>query len=129
MCENYIINAQHRNRNPNKSQWVISELKENELFNTACISEWIEGAAKKGFGVQKNGTHLDVLGICKDRITDLKIAKFVADHNDDWHGYPANYRKHKQDTPTTNILHKWLDEQLITKSQMCKIVRGQKCKL
>ena len=125
----YTFNPQHRDGNPNKSQWIIIEADEKSLFETSYSAGWKDTENKKCFGIKKSETNIIVLGKCKDRITNLKIAKFVSDHQDNWHGYPANYRTNQQDKPTTNILQKWVEENLITKSKMGKIARGQKCNL
>lgn len=125
----YTINPQHRDGNPNKSQWIVIESDEVSLFETSYTAGWKDEDDKKCFGIKKSGTSISILGVCKDRITDLKIAKFVSNHQLTWHGYPANYRINQQDKPTTTILEKWVEEELITKSKMGKIARGQKCNL
>lgn len=123
----YVINTQHRDRNPNKSQWTVAETDERSLFNVA-ISEWLEISSNNAYGIKKTGASLDVLGICVDRTTNLKIAKFKGDQ-DVWHGYPANYRINQHDKPSPTILEKWKQAELISKSDMAKISRGQKCNL
>lgn len=125
----YVINPQHRDGNPNKSQWTIVEDSEYVLFGTAQSSGWLDVSIKKGFGIKKNGVLIDQLGLWTDRTTILKIAKFVGDHQDEWHGYPANFRQNAHDRPTTDVLRKWNEAEYISKSQMGKITRGQKCNL
>lgn len=125
----YTINPQHRDGNPNKSQWTVLEADEKSIFDVSYSAGWKDEDDKKCFGIKNSGTTLSVIGRCKDRIIDLKIAKFVSDHQFIWHGYPANYRTNQQDKPSTSILKKWVDEDFITKSKMGKITRGQKCDL
>jgi len=125
----YVINPQHRDGNPHKSQWTVSQAAECSLFNTSNSSGWLDFSSKKGFGINKTEAAIDQLGLWTDRVTVLKIAKFVGDQQDQWHGYPANFRQNAQDRPTTTILRKWNYVDYITKAQMGKITRGQKCDL
>jgi hypothetical protein len=125
----YVINSQHRDGNPNKSQWTLSKTGECSLFNTANSSGWLDFSSKKGFGINKTGAILDQLGVWTDRVTVLKIAKFVGDHQDEWHGYPLNYRKNQHDKPTVGVLNLWLKSGLISKPDMARIKTGKQCNL
>jgi hypothetical protein len=41
----------------------------------------------------------------EDQIGDLWIAKFVSDHNSEWHGYPV--RPVKSDIPPAGAIEAW----------------------
>ena len=132
MNSSYEPNLLHRNHNPNKSQWIISKKDEHGLFKQTYSSNWIYNDNNKltGFGIKKNNNRTVLLGysaVIYGR-KELKIAKFIENQNI-WHGYPADYRTHKADTPSTEILKIWFDDGYINKKNMCKILKGQKCNL
>ena len=61
---------------------------------------------------------------------ELKIAKFVdSNHNEKWHGYPANYIKNSQDRPSAKVLELWNTAGYISTATMKKIKGGQPCNL
>lgn len=128
----YKPNPQHRNDNPNKSQWAISKKEERGIFKLTCSFNWIYNNNNKslGFGIKKDNNRTVLLGYSAGIYgrKELKIAKFIENQNT-WHGYPADYRTHKADTPPTEILKKWFDDGYINKKNMCKILKGQKCNL
>jgi hypothetical protein len=126
---NYVINPQHRDGNPHKSQWTVSQAAECSLFNTSNSSGWLDFSSKKGFGINKTEAAIDQLGLWTDRVTVLKIAKFVGDQQDQWHGYPANYRKNQHDKPAISVLNLWFVSDLISKADMSRIKLGKKCNL
>lgn len=131
----YRINPNHRNNNCHKSQWKINKNDEISLFNLTYNSQWIFNDNKNkstGFGIKKNGVNqIELLGYSATihgQIRELKIAKFVENKNN-WHGYPADYRLNKADTPPNIILKNCLNYNYINKKNMCKILKGQKCNL
>ena len=131
----YSINPNHRNNNCHKSQWKINKNDEISLFNLTYNSQWIFNDNKNkstGFGIKKNGVNqIELLGYSAtihNQLRELKIAKFVENQNN-WHGYPADYRVNKDDTPPNCILKMWINGNYINKKIMCKILKGQKCNL
>ena len=50
-------------------------------------------------------------------------------HNNEWHGYRADFIKKTQDRPPLNFLVSLKENGLLTKSKMMRISRGQKCKI
>jgi hypothetical protein len=81
----YSPNPQHRDNNPNKSQWIITEGEEMNCFKTAYHKGWVTGS--NAWGLHYIQDELTYLGIGINRCTDLFIAKFKNDisHNT-WHG-------------------------------------------
>ena len=125
----YCFNTQHRDGNPNKSQWTIDTDQEIDVF--CCMAD-------HGWGFQDNGwslfikedSSIDYLGFIQSRKAKVFIAKFVVDTNHNaWHGYPADYQVRAQDVPHKDILRKWKDENYLTKAKMRKIMMGQPCKI
>jgi len=122
----YLCHPHHRNGNPNKSQWDLSEQRELDLFGLAFENQWLLDSV--GWGVAKMNNTLEYLGVSTDRLTRLFIAKFVATGTN-WHGYPADHQRNQQDIPATAIQRKWLDDRVVPPSKIRKISKGQPCSL
>lgn len=123
----YRAVSYHRNGTKSKSQWLISVDDEIGLFANAKK----EGYTSIGTGhsVWVVDSQLLDLGITTSGIT-TKLARFVdGTHTDNWHGYPANYISAKSDIPPTCVLHKWADQNFISKSDITKIQKQRPCKL
>jgi hypothetical protein len=72
---------------------------------------------------------LSQIGI-SDQQEVLKIAKFKDSNSTrEWHGYPADYCRRKQDRPSIRILMDWKDRGLISKTKMDKIKQYKRCSL
>lgn len=123
----YQFNEQHRNRNPNKSQWDIS--RDDELTVFGYAASWnclMEGS---GWGLHTNCGSPQYLGTVPDGRQSF-IAKFVsADNLDTWHGYPADYISNHHDIPDPKILSLWAENKLISRPKARKIMRGQPCSI
>ncbi|MDR0307029.1 MAG: hypothetical protein LBI42_09370 [Chitinispirillales bacterium] len=123
----YFASSVHRNRQPNKSQWVISVVQEVECFIESQINNWIEGIFS--WGMISDGNNLIVLGKSVYN-EELKLAKFVTKNDDGvWHGYPADFCKNFQDRPGIKILQKWRNCGHIEKHHITKIRQGKTCSL
>ncbi|HEY8035876.1 MAG TPA: hypothetical protein VIF37_09845 [Methylobacter sp.] len=125
----YLPNPQHRDGNPNKSQWLIDIDHEINVFKCMDRNSW--GSEENGWGlfINNNGS-LNYLGVIQARNIEVFIAKFVTDKNHNaWHGYPADYQFKAQDVPDKSILLKWKEENFLTKSIIRKIMKGQPCKI
>lgn len=140
MCNyTYIPNRNHHNNNPDKSQWTITEDEEISCFNLMYQSGWKDEDGKYGWGLKYTSpiatqfAILEKIGLTQQReIT--KIARFehsdtFADGHVEWHGYPIDYQRRRSDIPVSKVLQLWVNARLITKSQMSKIQRMQKCNL
>jgi hypothetical protein len=69
-----------------------------------------------------------ILGVIEDHETEVFVAKFVSDPNQQWHGYPADHKK-RQDRPGWPLLRKWIDLELAPGPKIRKIGCGQRCTL
>ena len=123
----YQCNPSHRNNSPQKSQWTISTTDEIAIFNHSESQGWI--LEECGWGLHIFRDKPQWLGIAKDKIRKLFIAKFVRKLSSPWHGYPADHSRLAQDVPHEIIVSSWIDKQLISKAKARKILRGMKCSL
>lgn len=124
---NYSPNPEHRNNNPCKSQWIITEKEEIECFRVAYDKGWTN--ERDAWGLHYSQNTIAYLGIAENRTINLFIAKFKNDvpHNN-WHGYPADYQRKPQDIPDKEILSKWITNNVLAKAKIRKIMAGQPCK-
>lgn len=124
----YRPNQEHRNNNPNKSQWRIPIDAEVETFDYTYQQNWID--KNEGWGLHIVNKNPKNLGVSKDLSRRLFIAKFVsANMTGVWHGYPADYRCNTQDIPNRNVLRNWGDRLLFSRAKIRKILKGQPCNL
>lgn len=128
----YTSVKQHReNVNVDKSLWTISIEDEIECFKRTIGNLWkdVDGKCAWGIHVLGNSLSIEILG--KNRENEhLKIAKFVKDdYCESWHGYPADYRKKRNDKPPEKVLIEWRDKGYIKKHQIGKIRSGKVCNL
>jgi hypothetical protein len=111
---------------PNKSCWLISNEDEIECFITSNTSSWTE--SNIGWGLKSVDGEIQVIGESTQRV-ELKLAKFIGDQNDLWHGYPADYIMKNQDRPSATVLKMWCESGFIVKHQLLKIRQGKQCNL
>lgn len=124
----YVINKQHRDGNPLKSQWIISEHEELRCFALAQEEGWLLGEI--GWGLHITDAGPDWLGMNRNRENRVFIAKFVGvTIVDQWHGYPADYRNNCHDIPKESVLRSWMKGNLIKLASIRKIAKGQPCSL
>lgn len=125
----YSIDPQHRDDNPKKSQWRISEADEEACFLRAHREGWQEEQDTYWSYYVSNGA-VDYLGVAVDRARRLIVAKFVGKGKPlDWHGYPADHQMHQQDVPPLPIRNMWLKEGLMRPQVISKIGKQQRCRL
>ena len=124
----YVHNTVHRNNAPNKSQWLITDNEERDVFLTTIQRKWIEDGI--GWGLYFINDHLDYLGVCPRRSNMLFIAKFVnGSVKRVWHGYPADYCNRGRDIPVESVLNDWERNNLVGPAKISKIARGKPCTL
>lgn len=131
----YVYLPYHRGKaTQDKNVWMISETEELDCFKTARSSKWIGDSVGWGLWycvIFNSDTPKYIpmnLGVNFHQEL-LFIAKFTF-NNSEWHGYPADYiRRSKNDKPDTETLTKWVDLEMITKSQMSKIKQCKPCNL
>ncbi|NEP56261.1 MAG: hypothetical protein F6K31_04460 [Symploca sp. SIO2G7] len=128
----YIPKIDHRNNNPNKSQWTITESEEIDCFNNSFSSQWID-QFYTSWGLYFDNNEVSYLGISaknEPESCQLFIAKFIdSNQNNEWHGYPANHSRNQQDIPPETVTQDWIEKEYLRRATIRKITRGQKCKL
>jgi len=120
--ESYKVNLKHRSQKPKKdcTQWIVSEWQELRLFIEAEANNWV---CKKNclWGISKNNDGLIPLG--KTDTSDVYMAKYITNINNEWHGYPVSPAR-EADRPPTTILDSWIDKGFINKAKSRKIIKG-----
>ncbi len=123
----YQFNQQHRDSNPNKSQWEINQRDELNAFLRAANSNWRVGDNAWGLHIMIDTPHY--LGRVPGNRRSF-IAKFVIDSNHNaWHGYPADHILNAHDVPNQEVLLSWVRNKFIGTPKMRKIIRGQPCNI
>jgi len=121
--DSYKVNRKHRDQvaKADCTQWIVSEWEEVRLFTVAKKNEWI---CPKNclWAIEGNGKKFTELGKTDKDLA--YIAKYVTNHNHEWHGYPVTPSR-SADRPPTAILDCWRNGNIITKSQQGKIVKGK----
>lgn len=106
----------------------MDEWEELRLFALASEMKWTAfGSAKQRvlWAISSNGTTQTKLGegdVCGKTI-DLYIAKYVADSNDQWHGYPVAPRA--ADVPPASVVTAWKRAGLVSKVVENRILTGK----
>ena len=107
-----------------KSQWTISQQEELAVYQNSINNNWLAGVFYWGLHLQGNAPQQ--LGVYKQPSSfGLKIAKFVGDQQNNWHGYPVAHWLSPWDKPTDEVLMKWKDAGIINKAKMAKIHKGK----
>jgi hypothetical protein len=124
----YISSPAHRGRpSPSKSSWILSLPEEVRCFEQASTNGWASGRHR--WGNWLTAGKLTPLGM-NHWSEELHIARFVdGGPNTPWHGFPADYRRNKQDRPPVHVLAAWRDAGIIEKHVIAKIRMGKRCSL
>ncbi|MCL7721146.1 hypothetical protein [Actinobacillus pleuropneumoniae] len=124
----YIVNNQHRNQNPNKSQWCIRVPEERDLFVSSFNSCWFHPDNQWCFGIIPNNKKPTILGISASNDPlpqqELHFAKFVCDQNV-WHGYPFGRASSDLNQIPKSVLDSWKKEGYISNAVRSKIHKGR----
>jgi len=119
----YQVNGHHRDKNPNKSQWIVSPRDEVNVFVNSYNNRWFDDHDNDiTFGLKVTNNKLEVLGTTVKK-KNSKVAKFSL-YSNIWHGYPADLLE-KKDIPSTRILREWRNSGYISKKQCSNIVQGR----
>lgn len=121
----YFHHPDHRNSNPNKSQWTITREEERASFSQAFAEDWLRDT--DGWGLHTPSGLPEYLGTALDR--KVFVAKFVGGPGTPWHGYPADHQQRAQDIPHEAALQSWMNLGLLTAPKIRKIAKGQRCNL
>lgn len=82
------------------------------------------------WGLHLAGGRPNVLGATPLPTTfPVKIAKFVGDDQQNWHGYPVAHWLSPWDRPGANVLLAWETAGIIRRAARAKIQRGKRCAL
>lgn len=122
--KSYKINDKHRKNaaREDRTQWKISDFYEIKLFAEGQLNGWICDNDSTIWSIEKsNGTHT-ILGT--NGSSDAKLAKYVVDNNDEWHGYPVSPIR-SGDKPPSCILEDWERKGLISRPERRKINSGK----
>lgn len=124
----YVFDPNHRNRTPRKSQWSISEIEEQTVFEDSVVKQWRDGP--EGWGVYYPEGTIDYLGLDHTHSKRVFIAKFRSNQQEViWHGYPVDHSYSTYDTPPSEIIRNWLSNGLISRPKASKVIQGKKCNL
>ncbi|EON88413.1 hypothetical protein [Plesiomonas shigelloides] len=119
----YKVNPKHRKQKAKNdcTQWLVSEWDELDLFVYGRNNAWVDNKNNVWSinGSIGNWTKLGTTGT-----NDAYMAKYVVDHNGEWHGYPVCPEK-DADRPPTNILDDWKAKGIIDKATQAKINKGR----
>lgn len=121
--DSYKVNPQHRGRLPQgqKSRWTVDQWEELRLFSLAKEHEWKCREDHILWALSSRATALQAVGT--DGKEDLFIAKYVADHQHQWHGYPVSPRQF--DIPPSEVIKAWVKDGLVSKAVGDRILRGK----
>lgn len=128
----YIVVSYHRNNSlKDKSLWTIDEEVEINCFKESQEKIWVQDYISWGMDYEsiKEKVVIKPIGNSEHN-EELKIGRFIdSGKNNIWHGYPANYRRKKQDIPPTKVLLNWVGLGILKKHQVTKIKQQKKCNL
>ena len=99
----------------------------NNIINYCGMAKMNDSISDENFwGVLWDGAVCHPLGMTPHRQSS-KIARFVcAAQPRVWHGYPVDYVNDPQhDCPGYEVLHKWAEQGIISKSKIAKLIGGQ----
>lgn len=126
----YEPKADHRmmSSSDQKSQWLITEKKEEEIFRNALDNNWVDKSMSVwSFCNESEVNNFIVLGRDyrakfkqKMNFIELYISKHVKHREDYWHGYPVNP---VSDYPPSEILIKWSEFGISTR-RLVKLNKG-----
>jgi len=126
----YSFHPDHRNGNPEKSQWTIQPDAELATFESAMSRSWRDETTAWGL-FPLDAPHK--LGISAKNATlwprNLFMAKYVSSDSLTWHGYPADPVRRTSDCPPDDVANMWLKTRLVPKSFIRKSRKRQPCSL
>lgn len=119
----YVLNQKHRVAQPTTvaSVWRVSDWQEVALCSEAAIRNWTCSKGALWNTSEKFGANEYLIG--EDQKGNLWVAKFVSDHNSEWHGYPV--RPVKYDIPPAQAIRAWCEIGRIDASDARRIQKGQ----
>jgi hypothetical protein len=126
----YLIHPHHRNGMADKAQWRIRVPQEVSVFATSLQRNWTDQGQGWGWGLYVVNGRAAYLGVGRDHVIRLFIAKFVdGTHANQWHGYPVDHRRGQSNCPTERVMNDWLQTEALPPAKISKIARGKPCRL
>lgn len=128
----YTPNPQHRQAGfaQRKSQWLITVAEEGACYSLACQQNWMFNNSYWGLHISNPIQNPQILGVSPPPSScNVQMAKFVGDHQGNWHGYPVAHWLSPFDKPGESVLRDWFNQGYISRSVFSKIHRGRKCAL
>lgn len=127
--EQYEVNPQHRDGNPNKSQWIVSlsEDAEKNLFRVSYNSCWFNQQRTCCFGIMSVNGKPQILGVSAKNNpppTALHFSKFVCNQRL-WHGYPFGKASSDLGQIPKEVLDSWKEANHISNAVRKKIHKGR----
>jgi hypothetical protein len=124
----YLPKADHRDATAKKSQWWVTERREEGIFRHALSALWCTD--QKAWGLRIDDDFPDYLGeSARDPgpVEPLAVAFFEVGNPS--HGYPSYCRPGDKDAIPARVLADWLAQGLLSKAKIRKLGKGQRCKL
>lgn len=121
----YKAVSYHRNGTKGKSQWRITVDEEISVFVWSLATESFK--EDKAWGLYLNGNTPQVIGVLENGEASY-LGRFAGTNNE-WHGYPGDYKRTRGDIPPFAILLDWTSQNYISKSSMLRIQRQLPCSL
>lgn len=103
--------------NSNKTKWILKRNEQFEVFRVADENNWICKETNGLFSILDNGNV--IFGENEERISFFPIPQNSIDN---WHGFPINSGEYE---PSTILVDKWLNDEIIDKRLHIKILKGQ----
>lgn len=122
--DRYQVNGKHRTNaaKEDRTQWDVSTFHEIKLFAEAQMNGWICDNNKTIWAIEFINDEYTTLG--NNGESEARLAKYIVDHNNEWHGYPVSTERNG-DRPPSEILDKWISRNIISKSVRRKIQQGK----
>ncbi|MDD2396172.1 MAG: hypothetical protein PHG12_10580 [Sphaerochaeta sp.] len=125
---NYIfVKYHHQKILLSKSVWTISQSAELKMFVDSISLKYFDSNYESSYNIIFNNNCLQMIGESPNN-DPLFIGKFISkDKAINWHGYPANHIKNRQDIPPDSILTSWKNAGLSTRD-IKRIKKGKPIK-
>lgn len=118
--------GKHRNKKPkpDRTIWLVAENAEESFFWNAVKNRYV--CVKNCYWwVEVNPINQAKTIMGKTDVDYAYIAKFVSDHDDEWHGYPVTAKRSPHDVPHTEILERWRKLNFFTKKEITDMKKGR----
>ncbi len=119
--KHYYLPVTYHNKtatvNKHKTTWVLRQNEQYEVFKVSDENKWFCKNRNGLFSILDNGEV--VMGSNEER---LSFFPKPANTNDPYHGYPVDSGEYEL---STELVDKWLEEEIIDTRLHIKILKGQ----